>query len=161
LALTEKGEVKIRTQPVPYKGTAVRWNVRTDVPDLIKRALVFGGREHEPAFDYVDKLGGGEGRSVRVIMKEQFVSLGSRDAGDLVSKYLSNILAMDPMSKVECDFSDVNIISSSFADEVFGRLFVTLGPMSFMSRVSVVNAESDIVSLIDRAILQRSQATKA
>ncbi|WP_432815008.1 STAS-like domain-containing protein [Sphingorhabdus sp.] len=56
------------------------------------------------------------------------------------------------------DFSDVSVISSSFADEVFGKLFLDLGPMKFMRMIQISNAASVVEALIDRAIALRSKS---
>ena len=56
------------------------------------------------------------------------------------------------------DFQGVRVMSSSFADEVFGRLFVRMGAAAFMSRIRTRNANRTIAALIDRAILLRSKA---
>jgi hypothetical protein len=46
-------------------------------------------------------------------------------------------------------------VSSSFADEVFGRLFVALGPTAFMSRIHFRNIESSVRAILDRSITLR------
>jgi hypothetical protein len=38
---------------------------------------------------------------------------------------------MNPRSRILIDLTDVPIISSGFADEVFGKLFAQLGPLRF------------------------------
>ena len=47
--------------------------------------------------------------------------------------------------------------SSSFADEVFGKLFVELGALHFMQAIDFVCVQDTVRALLDRAILQRSQ----
>lgn len=155
LYLSQSGEVKIRKSKSPYSGTTVRWNIKTDVKGLLSKALVFKGEPHEPAFDFIDKITS-EGSRVHLSMKSMFPSLGSRDAGSTVHQYIRNILVLDAGAVVDCDFSDINIISSSFADEVFGKIFVEFGPMNFMRRINLMNVEADILRLIDRAIMLRS-----
>jgi len=54
------------------------------------------------------------------------------------------------------DFKGVDVISSSFADEVFGRLYVLLGPLGFGSVFKFQNINREVAALIDRAIIQRS-----
>ena len=55
------------------------------------------------------------------------------------------------------DFSGVGVISSSFADEVFGRLFVEMGPRAFMTRIEMRHVDPTVEGLIDRAIVQRTK----
>jgi anti-sigma regulatory factor (Ser/Thr protein kinase) len=153
LSLTQDQEVMIRQEKVPYPGTAVRWNMRTDASGVISKALKFKGESHEISFDYLDRFDiDGE---IIINVKEQFVSLGSRDAGHRALTFLRNVLTSSG-DAIVLDFDNVNIVSSSFADEVLGRLFVELGPMVFMTRIKFKNADKETLSLIDRAIIQRS-----
>lgn len=156
LYLTEQGRVKVQASRVPYKGTTVRWTVRTDAVDVIQKALVFKGRAIDTALDYMERIYEGKGGSVTIGMKGRFPSMGSRAAGKLAYTYLKNILFNTDMDGVTADFSGVSIISSSFADEVFGKLFVEMGPIQFMGRVHFVQANAEILTVIDRAIVQRS-----
>ena len=55
------------------------------------------------------------------------------------------------------DFVVVGVFTSSFADEVFGRLFVQMGPSAFMTRIEMRNVDSTVKGLIDRAIMQRTK----
>jgi len=55
------------------------------------------------------------------------------------------------------DFDGVGVVSSSFADEVFGRLFVEMGPRAFMIRIQMRNVDPTVEGLIDRAIMQRTR----
>jgi hypothetical protein len=50
----------------------------------------------------------------------------------------------------------VPVISSSFADEAVGNLFVEMGSLSFSSRVKNVGLEPLIRGLIEKAVLHRA-----
>ena len=152
------GEVRIRPSKTPYAGTCVLWNMNTTQSEILSEALIFSGQSHEPSFDFVERLSGDSGL-LHIGLKAAFPSLGSRTAGDKVHIYLRNLLKSDRILGVDVDFAGVNIISSSFAEEVFGRLFVELGPIGFMTRVKLTNAGPQILGLIDRAIIQRSAST--
>jgi hypothetical protein len=63
---------------------------------------------------------------------------------------------MENGTAVVCfDFEGIRLISSSFADEVFGKLFVALGPLAFGRLCQFRNIDSTVRGLIDRAIAQR------
>ncbi len=155
LSLTPGGTVRIRPTKSPYAGTAIAWNMRTDRSDIVARALRFSGKSYEPPFVFLDRISGETGQ-IHLGLKAAFPSLGSRNAGARVHTYLRNLLASERIVAVEIDFSGINIITSSFADEVFGRLFNEIGPISFMSRINLSNAGPSILGLINRAIVQRS-----
>jgi hypothetical protein len=67
-----------------------------------------------------------------------------------------NLLEAEPNARLILDWEGVPSVSSSFADEFLGRLFVELGPTVFMSRVQSVAVEPLVRKLLDRAILQRA-----
>jgi anti-sigma regulatory factor (Ser/Thr protein kinase) len=150
-----EGDVRFAAETIPYSGTFVRWSISLDANDIISRALVIGGRSHEIGFDYFDKIVDPERDSVRLKLKEEFKSFGSREAGREAYSKFKNVLNWGSNSILELSFSGINIISSSFADEVFGRLFVDLGPIVFMNRIKIVDAESEILGIIDKAISKR------
>lgn len=156
---SQRGAVERATkfQRIPYNGTAVRCGVGVNDPDLLAKALVFGGRTYEPPYDYVERRYGGEGDEMVFSVKDELErELGSRSGGRRARQIIENLLRED--HEVVLDFSGISVISSSFADEVLGRLFVQMGPRAFMSRIQIRNANPTIEGLIDRAILQRTRA---
>ena len=157
LYVGKSGDVHVRREPVPYNGTFVMCQVDCDRPDLIERAFVFGGRAHTPAFDYIEKKHEGETNDLNVYAIELCKTFGSRQSGAEARQYLGNLIGLLEGGSINIDFSDIHVISSSFADEVFGKLFVELGPMRFMRIIKVKNAVSAVEGLIDRAITLRSQ----
>ncbi len=53
------------------------------------------------------------------------------------------------------DFKGVGVVSSSFADEVLGKLAAAMGEQQFRRRVFIENASVTNRSLIERAISLR------
>ncbi len=68
---------------------------------------------------------------------------------------LEKLIAMYPAYRVRVDFADVPVISSSFADEFIGKLFVRIGALRFMRTFHIRGASPKVNSVLDRAILQR------
>ena len=95
-------------------------------------ALSFSGQKYTPGYSYVDKLV--EQGGAVIILKEESKSFGSRDVAKPVRIKIENLLTASP-NKIEVKLDEVTLISSSFADEVFGKLFAQLGPITFMNRV--------------------------
>jgi anti-sigma regulatory factor (Ser/Thr protein kinase) len=157
LYVTKEGEMHIRHDNVPFRGTFVVCQIDCDNPVLIEQALSIGGRSHTPAFDYIERKHELTGNSLRVLAKDICPTFGSRQSGVEARRYIKNVIAEDDSSKIELDFDGVFVISSSFADEVFGKLFVEMGPLRYMRRVSLLNVAPAVEGLIDRAITLRSQ----
>ena len=79
----------------------------------------------------------------------------SRQGGKRVRRTIENLLR--ERRAITLDFIGVGVISSGFADEVFGRLFVDMGPRAFMTRIEMRNVDRTVGGLIDRAIVQRTR----
>lgn len=150
------GQVICKGENIPYAGTSVRCSINVHDPDLLGKALRFKGRNHDPAFDYIErKYEGDSGEIVFVLDDEAQRDLGSRQGGARIRRMIENLTK--DYGCIVIDFAGIGIISSSFADEVFGRLFVQLGPRAFMTRIRMQNVDPTIEGLIDRAILQRTK----
>lgn len=147
--------LEIRDQKVPVHGTLVIAKINFSDPDLLKEALNFSGKSYTPV-DYIEtRYEGIDTDIVYVRLKEEAKSFGSRVAGTPVHHKLYNLVKMCPGQPIEIDFDMVPLVSSSFADEVFGKLFVKLGPLEFMQRIRFKNVEHTVRMLIDKAISQR------
>lgn len=89
----------------------------------------------------------------RIKLKEWKQGTGSRASGIEFRNYLL-VKGVDNEC-VEIDFVDISVISSGFADEVFGRLFVQYGPVKFAKYLNLLSVNPTINSLIDKAITER------
>ena len=92
----------------------------------------------------------------RVSVSEIEESLGSRKLGADIRTRLENYLnAAAGLQYVVLDFKGVGVVSSSFADEVLGKLAASMGELEFRRRVSVDNTSPTNRALIERAISLR------
>jgi hypothetical protein len=62
-------------------------------------------------------------------------SLGTREFGKELREQVVSFIKGG--NRVLFDFSNINIISSAFADELFGKLFVELGESVFKDNIKV------------------------
>jgi len=141
-----------RREEIPFPGAIVVCGIRLDNPSVLSEALSFRGEQYTPGYTYVDRAT--EKDVVVLRLKEESQSFGSREAGrGLKTKIMT--LARSSGGRIVLDLANVPLISSSFADEVFGKVFSELGPMNFMSKVQIVGTNRVVRQLIDRAIAQR------
>jgi len=155
LAFTEPLGLRVTTERVPFNGTLVVAQINFSDPRLLAEALSFGGRQHIPT-DFVEMTYEQHDRpEVLFLMRNETTSFGSRIAGTLVRNKLLNLVNMCPGQRIIIDFADIPLVSSSFADEVLGKLFVALGPMTFAQRFEFRNVASTVKQLIDKAVTQR------
>lgn len=155
LELDSRGRLSIRNSNIPYSGTLVVAEIDFSRPGLLEEALKFGGKAHTPVDIIETNYESDSGNIVTFRMIDESQSFGSRAAGTPIRTKLTNIYRMSNERKVIVDFANVPLISSSFADEVFGKLFLEIGPVAFMSKFEFANAMDTIKQLIDRAITQR------
>lgn len=149
--------VSARRESVPFTGTTVDAFIDFSKPLLLEHALAIDGRIHRPV-DYIEqRYEQDDLQSIPFKLTEQAFSFRSRPAGRPVRVKLGNIIQACPGQTILVDFAGISVVSSSFADEVFGKMFVELGPMRFMQTVKLVNVSPTVQALIDRAITQRMQ----
>lgn len=147
--------LSISRESIPYSGTLVIATIDFTEPKLLEEALRFKGRKYAPV-DYLElEYERADDGNIYFVMKDESQSFGSRVAGKPIRTKLSNLLRMGGEGKIFIDLSDIPIVSSSFADEAFGKLFVEAGPVRFMQRFEFVHVMDTVQQLINRAITQR------
>ena len=153
---TIEGELRNYRAAAPYSGTSVRCRIGLEEKDLLEKALRFKGERHDPPYDYIErKYESDEGELMVELKSEARHDFGSRQGGRRIRAMIENLLR--ERATITLDFGGVGVFSSSFADEVFGRLFVEMGPRAFMRRIDMRNVDSTVEGLIDRAIVQRTK----
>jgi hypothetical protein len=142
-----------RIEQVPYAGTVVHCSINYS-DKLILDDILGLSRKFDP-IDHIDlKYETAVGEPIHFDLKTEAQSLGLRVAGRQIRTGIRNLLSCSTNS-IDVDFTNVNIISSSFADEVFGKLFLELGPIDFGQRLRLAGLEPTVKALVDRAISQR------
>lgn len=154
-----KGYLKIFSEQIPYMGTLVVAGMDYSRPNVLAKALQFGGQTYAPT-DYIElKYEMDSDGAITIDLAKETVSFGSRDAGKPLRMKLTNIYRLAKGVKtITIDMASVPLVSSSFADEVFGKLFIELGPMEFMRTIRLEAANPTVQELVNRAILQRSRS---
>ena len=80
----------------------------------------------------------------------------TRRQGEQVRSRLIEIEAkVPPAQKLVIDFSDVSVMTPSFADECFGKFAERIGGVNFRQRVSLRNANDTIRTLINSVLTSR------
>lgn len=93
------------------------------------------------------------GEHVLMIHKHPF-GTGSRSSGDKIRKHTNNILTRIE-NKIEINFSNVQMISSSFADEFIGKLFMDMGLEYFKKRIKITGVNKNVKSILLNAMSNR------
>lgn len=137
------------------QGTVVYAEIGLDTQFHLSEALGFAGELHQP--DVIELLYETEtGDAVILKMRDESTGFGSRAAGRQLRTKCVNLLNAEPTKPLLVDWTGVPLVSSSFADELVGKLFVTLGPLAFSARVRNLGMDAVVGGLVDKAILQRA-----
>jgi len=155
LEYNDKNGLSITRKKIPYSGTIVVATIDFSIPKLLEEALRFNGKKHHPV-DFVElRYETSNDGNIYFNLKDESNSYGSRVAGRPIRYKLSNLLRMGGSQKVIIDLSEIALVSSSFADEVFGKLFVEAGPIAFNQKFEIINVMATVQHLINKAITQR------
>lgn len=138
-----------------FPGTFVYTEIGLDTDFHLSEALGFSGTPHRPV-DVVEALYETDDASAVVLrLRDEAVGFGSRLAGRHLRTKCLNLMEAEPDKPLILDWDAVPLISSSFADELVGKLFADLGPLAFGARVRNVGMKTVVYGLIDKAITQR------
>lgn len=86
------------------------------------------------------------GKTLKLNVKKEAHGLGSRFDAQLFRTVVENVLA-DQDVAVVLDFSDIEIVSMSFADELINKLQKRIGIDQFIRRVRIVNLSRECRSI--------------
>lgn len=92
---------------------------------------------------------------MRISMLEFGSSLCTRSSGRLVYNLVINALNEDESTKIVFDFSGVDSVTNSFADEVFGRLTCELGMDVLRTKTTFINVNMFPAKIIRMAMNNR------
>lgn len=155
LTYTPKNGLHVAVEKIPFNGTLVIASIDLSSPHLLETALKFQGVQHTPV-DFIEiNYESNEGKPIEFLLANETQSFMNRFAGTPVRNKLKNILSNIRNAQINVDFSKVAIISSSFADEAFAKLFVDIGPLEFSQKIKLIKINDMTKSIIDKSIRQR------
>ena len=138
------------------QGTVVYAELRTDKQFDLAEALGVDGKPHDPGdiieMHYETKAGA----ALSLKLSDESTGFGSRLAGRQLRTKCMNLLRAEPTKPLLLDWTGVLLVSSSYADELVGKLFVELGPLAFSARIRNLGMDSLVRGLVDKAIMQRA-----
>ena len=138
-----------------YQGTIVCGQIKISDSFSIEKALLFDGKPHTPV-DFIEiNYESDDSTCHNFILKDETTGYGTRHAGRQIRTKALNLLNADSKIPLVIDWAGIPVISSSFADEFMGKLFLELGALGFSARIRNRGLEQLTAALIDKAIAQR------
>ncbi|MBY0578993.1 MAG: DUF4325 domain-containing protein [Burkholderiales bacterium] len=137
----------------PFPGTFVDIQLNTAESIEIEKAL-WG---NFPGHPFNESLYGKDTPAglMRMALASEATGFGNRLTGLKIRNKIENLLISAPNDILEIDFSGVELIASSFADEVFGKLALTLGFVGFGSKIRLIHINKFCRSIIDDVVQSR------
>ena len=137
----------------PFPGTFVDIQLNFAEPIEIEKAL-WGT---SPGYPFNESLYGKDTPTgqMRMALADEATGFGNRLTGVKIRNKIENLLVSAPNDVLEIDFSGVELVASSFADEVFGKLALILGFVGFGSRIRFVNINKLCRGIIDDVVQSR------
>lgn len=87
-------------------------------------------------------------------LKTKSSGVGTRKSGEKIRNELINIYKQSNKA-ITLDFNELNIISSSFADELIGKLVSEFGFFTFNNVFKLKNMNTNVQSIVQRSVAQR------
>ena len=138
-----KGLVLDRTSPGTFIDAQIDASVEVQMTDMFDVLSC-------PVNLRIENLEDEDG-AVRVPLKSMHFGAGTRQSGNIARVYTMNLLNQN-VASIVIDFSDVGIVSSSFADEYIAKLYKQLGSEVFNQRIRL-HGMSETNNVIIRSVL--------
>ncbi|MEN9609211.1 MAG: hypothetical protein RLZZ628_25 [Bacteroidota bacterium] len=156
--LNSKGNIielsNISTLSEDNGGTLVDFQLDYKKKVSISDALIIKGQPYTGYVNYYLESLENELGDLVYILRDWSLGVGTRPSGKaLRTKILNNY--RDTRRRIVLDFSNINVISSSFADELVGKLLLELGFFGFNNIVKLKNMNELIQQLVQRSVAQR------
>ncbi|WP_305548624.1 STAS-like domain-containing protein [Sediminibacterium sp.] len=142
-----------------FDGTSISGQIITNKKFSISKALEFNGILYTPIniidLEYEMK----DQDCLLLEMKKETTGVGTRQSGKQMRNKINNLIQSKKGYPIYVDWNGIPVISSSFADEFMGKLFLEIGPLNFSATIRNKNMEPLIQQLLDKAISQRLTQT--
>jgi hypothetical protein len=131
------------------QATNINFHLRLDKNISIKEAL----KGYELIDLFVESLENDYGQYIYKI-SETASGTGTRQSANSIKNEILNI-QKQTNKPITIDFSNIGIISSSFADELIAKLIIDLGFYQFQQTFKLINMNHTIQSILQRSICMR------
>ena len=144
---------KIPTISYANPCTIVDFQLDYDKPVSIADALKFGGRSYELVNIRLESMENNQGEILYKLI-DKSSGTGTRQSGERIRNDILNI-HRETGKSVIIDFEGVAVISSSFADELLGKLVIEFGFFGFNNIIRLRNMNELVQSIVQRSVSQR------
>lgn len=157
LVLTPNGDThSLNESGRNFHGTCVSGQIGISKEFSVSKALTFSALPYIP-YNIVDAKYELEKEDALILrINVESTGTGTRTAGKEMRIKVLNLMAAKPGYRIYIDWHKITVISSSFADEFIGKLFLKLGKNDFEQAIKHINIEPLVAQLIEKAISERT-----
>ena len=119
----------------------------------IKKVLTFNGRVFDFTNLYAENLENDAGELVFKI-SELAEGTGTRESALRLKNEIINLMKTNKQIAV-LDFSNINVVTSSFIDELVAKLLVDLGLFQFNRYIKLTNMSNTLQQTLQKSVIQR------
>jgi anti-sigma regulatory factor (Ser/Thr protein kinase) len=153
--LNQKEKLSVSRGECFYQGTVIDVIIDFSTKNLISRALKLNGEQYEPV-DFIETGYEDDVRDqVNFKISDESSSYGTRNAGYPLRTRIINIERLFQRGKIVIDFGGLPVISSSFVDEIVGKLLFQVGEESFREKYLIICEDYENKGIIQRTVSQR------
>ena len=152
--LQVNGEKRKRYISIPYfTGTGVFLQLKTDVPVSIEDTFI-GRTVGDSGWSYINVVSENIEHQGGIFINQECIHTGGREPAIRLRRKIEAILP-EMNEALVLDFSGVETTSSSFLDELLGRLASSLEPDGFREKIILKNISPTLESMANVVIHQR------
>lgn len=119
----------------------------------VENVLTFNGKPYKPINLRIENMEDERG-NILFKIKELGEGTGTRMSATRLKNQIMNILNEEPKNIV-LDFSDIGVISSSYADELIAKLLLELGLFQFNQLIRLRHLNETQQTILQRSVIQR------
>lgn len=154
-----KRVINSKLESIPFKGCVVCMALNYAEPKILENALQFNGKIHNPVSTFLDVTYGNNEYNIN--LKKEIPSCSTRNYGENMRNKILNLLTTCGVDHVSLIFDGVGTVTSSFADELFGKLYNILGKDIFFQKIRIKNLSSTSKFIVNRAIVMREKSDES
>lgn len=132
-------------------GTGIVLSLFADHPVDLKDTFIGA-----PAYSYLEEVADKLADGLPLKIAEECASTGNRAPALALRRKIKALLPdLAPGTIINLDFSGITFASSSFMDELFGRLISEVGPEAFQKQIRIIRAKDELLDVANVVIDQR------
>lgn len=135
------------------KSTTIDFQIDYSKEVSIDSVLTFHGKSFPFINLFLEDLEDDNGTLV-FLVAEMSEGTGTRESAERLKNQIVNSMQVDN-KKVIIDFQGVEVVSSSFIDELIAKLFLDLGLFQFNQRIQLRNMSMLLQKTLQKSVLQR------